>query len=694
MSRRWLPPQCAQSAHWGPRLVMVAVGVCSATMLAQSPRFQHERTAETVTPGPQRLEIDLPLLVGSQPFTITRSADRSIAGGGLNDLRLFNAEGVEVPYLLVAPPPGQSARVIGRILPITASDLPNAKSSGFEVDFEGINVIDAIHLDAIQGPFLKRFRLEGSGDRSRWTVLVAEGTAFNLPAEQLAHTRIEFAPGAYRYVRVTWDDTNSARVALPSTVAARMPVSATPGPILREAITIARRPSEPGRSRFRLTMPAPRLPIVALELTVGGGHLSRDARVLESSLVGGQAQPRMIGSAKLVRVVRDGINADALRIPILQPSEPQLDLVVDDGDNPALALEGVTAVFAELPWIYFEAPAGAITARYGDVKLAAPRYDLEAVRASVPANPNPASWRTAPPLTLTPDSDGLPMPERGGQLEIDGFEFMRDLPAGPAGLISVPLDAAVMAHSGIASRRLTDLRVVDNSRAQVPYLLEKRDEPLLVETVLERRDLPSELAQPAGRVTTYVVRLPYPKLPDARLVLTTQSRVFRRPLSMASVVPAAERRPPRLVSHAAIMWVHADPETAAPAVTMRVPEAVEGDLYILIEEGDNQPLPIEKATILLPSYAIRLNRPADEPLRLLYGKDGVTPPRYDLELLAPQVMGRVAEEVTAGAEQQFSAAASLTSAAAMSPVVFWTVLGLAVLVLLAMVVKLMRKEAI
>jgi hypothetical protein len=677
-------------------VVMAAIGLWSASALAQSPRFQHERSAEAAAAGPQRLDIDVPLLVGSQPFTVSRSGERAIAGGGLDDLRLFNAQGVEVPYLLVPPSAGQPARVIGRILPITATDLPNAKSSGFEVDFEGINTIDAVDLYALQAPFLKRFRLEGSGDRARWTQLVAEGTAFNLPAEQLVHTLIEFTPGDYRYVRVTWDDTNSARVAPPGVVAARMATAISPGPMLREPITIARRPSEPGRTRFRLTLPAPRLPIVALELTVGGGHLSREARVLEPSLVGEQAQPRMIGSAKLVRVVRDGITADALRIAIRQPSEPQLDLVVEDGDNPPLPLEGVTAVFAELPWIYFEAPAaGIITARYGDARLAAPRYDLEAVRADVPANPQAASWRTTPPLTLAPETEGLPMPERGSRLEIDGFEYLRDIPAGPAGLISVPLDAAVMAHSGISSRRLTDLRVVDASHVQVPYLIERRDEPLIVETVLERRELPPDLPKPPGRVSTYVVRLPYPKLPEARLVLSTQSRVFRRALSMASVVPAAERRPPRLASHAAINWVHADPATAAPAVTLPLPESLAGDLFVLIEEGDNQALPIEKATILLPSFAIRLNRPANEPLRLLYGKDRVTPPRYDLQLLAPQVMGRVAEEVAAGAEQRFTAAATtLSSVGALSPVLFWSVLGVAVLVLLAMVVKLMRKEAI
>ena len=52
--------------------------------------------------------------------------------------------------------------------------------------------------------------------------------------------------------------------------------------------------------------------------------------------------------------------------------------------------KAVTAVFAELPWIYFESPPGPITVRYGDPKLTAPRYDLEAARANLPASPNRA----------------------------------------------------------------------------------------------------------------------------------------------------------------------------------------------------------------------------------------------------------------------------------------------------------------
>jgi hypothetical protein len=286
------------------------------------------------------------------------------------------------------------------------------------------------------------------------------------------------------------------------------------------------------------------------------------------------------------------------------------------------------------------------------------------------------------------------MPDVGSALTTEGFEYAREIPAGPAGLITVPLDAAAMAHSGISSRRFTDLRVIDRSGFQVPYLLEKRDEPLIVETAMERRDLPSTVQAPGGRITSYAVRVPYQALPNARLVLTTQARVFRRSVTLNSVAPAAERRPARLVPHGNVTWVHADETTAAPTVTFPLPESIEGDLFLLVEEGDNQPLPIDKVTILLPSYAVRLFRRPDLPLRLIYGKDRVPSPRYDLQLLAPQLMGRLAEEVVPGPESRFAESEAGSAVEPVPPVVFWAVLALAVLVLLTMIVKLMRREEV
>lgn len=672
-------------------LTTAGLAMCSIALVAQGgagARFRFERSVLVAEAGPQRLEVNAALLSAAQRPTVVQSGDRSIAAGGLGDLRLFSAGNVEVPYLLVPPSSDAPTFAEGSILPVTSTE----KTSGFEVDLEATTTVDAVDLGRLRGPFLKRFTLEGSGDRERWTQLVAEGTAFDLPAEQLHHTMIEFNPGAYRYLRMTWDDTNSGRVAPPDQAAARRATVSSPGPVLRESLSFEVRRAEPGRSRFRITLPGGRLPIAALELNIGGGNLLREARVLEANLVGQAAQAHVIGQARLTRVVRDQVAADALRIPIRAPNEPQIELVVDDGDNPPLELKGVMAVFAELPWVYFESPAEPVTARYGDPRLVAPRYDLEAARATLPATVSRATWGPEPPVALAAELEGLPMPATGSAIDPTGFAYVREIPPGPAGLISVPLDAAVIAHSGLAARRLKDVRVIDRDSLQVPYLLESRDEPLLVDARVERRDLPSGIEGPAGRATSYIVHLPYAELPSARLVFTTRARVFQRSVTLGMVVPAEERRPARFMPINSATWTHAEESIAAPPLSFSLAESRRGDLVLLVAEGDNQPLAIEKATLLLPSYALRLFRPPDVPLRLVYGRDDIEAPRYDLQLLAPQLMGRIAEDVVSGPEQPFGTSPA-DAAPAVLPAVFWASLALAVIVLLGLVVRLIRRDA-
>ena len=106
-------------------------------------------------------------------------------------------------------------------------------------------------------------------------------------------------------------------------------------------------------------------------------------------------------------------------------------------------------------------------------------------------------------------------------------------------------------------------------------------------------------------------------------------------------------------------------------------------LLVIVDEGDNRPLPITAVRLLLPSWRLRFFRPAG-PLKLIYGKDEVAAPEYDLALLAPAVMGSEARDLSAEAEQT----ASSTPPAVLSPRLFWIGLGIAVAVLLGLIVRL------
>jgi hypothetical protein len=284
------------------------------------------------------------------------------------------------------------------------------------------------------------------------------------------------------------------------------------------------------------------------------------------------------------------------------------------------------------------------------------------------------------------------MPDTGGVLGAGEFRYSREIPGGPAGLIAVPLDPAVLAHSDGPAARFADLRVLDARGQQVPYLLERRDEPTNVDVRVDMRQLPEPVRNLRQRSTAYVVHLPYHRLPSARLALHTRARVFRRTVTVETLVPpAAQRREPRLERLSTHLWTHSDQETATPALVVDVPHERKGDIIVLVDEGDNQRLPIEKATLLLPSYAVRLFRRADQPLRLVYGRDDLSVPQYDLALLASHVMGQVAADVPPGAEQ---ARPTAIPAAIVSPPVFWASLGLAVVALLGVIVRLVGQSRI
>jgi hypothetical protein len=671
--------------------LLVATACASIVVRAQAPslRFTRERNISTAGTGPQRLAIDATLLEAAKPFRVTFSGERTVAQDGLADLRLFDRQGRPVPHLLIYAPAREPSWTRGTLLPIAATK----KNSGFEVDLGHAEPSDAVRVEGIPSPFLKRLTLEGSGDRAHWTMLASEGTLFDLPDEHLRETTLTFRRGSYRYLRVIFDDTNSGRVAPPRAVFARRLTGPGPPPPPAAALAVERRPSEPGRSRYRIRLPAAHLPIVALDLDIGGGHVFRPVAVNESRLAGEEAVPAQLGRATLMRVLRDGAAAQVLRIPLTPPAEAELELVVEDGNNPPLELKGVSASFAELPWIYFEAPDATIVARYGDLTATPPRFDLEAMRDSIDVSLlREATWQPPHVLAESDATGGAPaFPAVGAAIDATKFRHTRDIADTSGGLMALPLDAAVLSRSRGPAARFADVRIVDRADRQIPYLVERRDEPLSIDvpiSVATDQQASSLARTPGVNRSVYVIRFPHPGLPAGALALETSARIFQRIVDIGVLRPPDRRRRDAWFDVvAASTWRHADQQTSAPALTMRVPTVDKTELLLAVDEGDNAPLPVVSARLLLPSYRLRFFRPEKNELRLVYGRDDLPPPRYDLSLLAPQVMGAPAREISASPER---AGGADTSTPFVSPRIFWAFLSTAVIALLVLIVRLVR----
>ena len=279
------------------------------------------------------------------------------------------------------------------------------------------------------------------------------------------------------------------------------------------------------------------------------------------------------------------------------------------------------------------------------------------------------------------------LPSAGAVVDPSTFDYVRAIASGRAALVVLPLDAAVLAHSRGPYARFADVRVVDDRNRQVPYLLEEAREPL-------------ELAVPFGNFTpaaaerqstdahhrsTYVLTLPYPRLPDADLAIETSQRTFRREVQL-SEQRLADR--PRNAQSAVVItnrvWQHTDESVAAPPLLLAARNRDATLLILTIDEGDNAPLPLTSVRLRLPGWRLRFYRPADTGLRLLYGSRDAVAPEYDLALLRTKVMEESAEEISAAPEPK----SRRNSAAIVSPRVFWGFLIAAVLALVALVARL------
>ena len=83
------------------RIAAAIVLTVAVAAHAGDPAFRRERVVTPGGAGPNRLPVDVTLLAGARPLRYA-SGPRFV--GGLEDLRLFDASGAEVPHLVVPPP--------------------------------------------------------------------------------------------------------------------------------------------------------------------------------------------------------------------------------------------------------------------------------------------------------------------------------------------------------------------------------------------------------------------------------------------------------------------------------------------------------------------------------------------------------------------------------------------------------------
>lgn len=679
-----------RAGSWAIGLVGFGAALAAAPAAAQSDldeqraAWSHRRAVAVPAVETGFVALDLP------PELLARCRQ------DLADLRLVEGDGREVPYLLDrARERSAETRWSGALVD---SRREQRRWSSWTLDLRAARSFDTLLLTIPEQDFAKAVRVELSEDGAGWREAVREAGVFDRPwSTRIHHTRIELPqPATARYVRLTLDDGRSRPVNVTGIEVAR--ARPLPGESWSRPARVAALASEPGRSRYGLSGVAG-LPFETLALEPDEAAFSRHVRVIEASLKNGRREETVLGEGEIYRLRADdkALAAEALSLSVRPPSGGELILEVRDDDSPPLRPPRAT-VSAAATRLLFAGTPGQPTLYYGNPLTRQARYDLESQRIRIAAalpfpgaelGPEQANPRFRAPLPLAFT------PARGAALEARRWSRERVL----AGIGREDLYTLTLAATDLAALRrdFADLRLVDESDSQVPFILEPAARAEKPELRIEAE--PSQ--SPRGRALVSRHRLVMPELdgdpaalPLSALELEVAERFFSRPVRLLD--PEAEgRRGKRVIAQAMLARSGREQGSLRPLEI-----AADGGRYrevvLEVEEGDNVPLRIERAraVVRVPRLAFKA-RPGQ--YRLLLGNEDIDPPRYDIASLSREFLTYSAIVIEAGPlagnpGHRRRAAEYLKDAP--PTLLLWGTLGVAVVALLLLTARILKQPTV
>ncbi len=603
-----------------------------------------------------------------------------LARPGLVDLRLVGPHGEEVPYVVeIAAPPSPVTRP-PKYFRIELQKI----STQLTIETGTTLPIDRITLATPARDFVKAARVEISADGSQWELA---GDGFQL-ARQPGIDALTLPLGKITaaYVRVTIDDWRTAIV--PFTGAMLQLAAADDSFTSPMDAEVVKRDEFARETVLTVDLHARHVPLAFFEFSTTDPLFARVVNVTQREFRNGESVEQSIAIGSIFRSRLPGQSArEHLRVPLnFSPATRELQVHITNENNAPLAIDHLKLQRRPVWLVFNAAEAGAFRLLTGQTQVAAPSYDLarfvadwkslpDAAAAISPPQPTPGYQR---PDTLADT------PLLGTTLDVAKWKFRKAVTPSVAGVQELELDLAVLAH---ADRGLGDLRLMRDGR-QAPYLLERsallRSLPLQLSTVDDPK-------QP--QLSRWKFSLPLAGLPIQRLTFSSRTALFSRRLQVYEITTDHRGESYRRVLYDFVQW-NSTPDQPEPKLTISLATAPLTDtLYLETDNGDNPPISLGGAQADYP--VIRLLFRADvQPLELYYGADSVTGPRYDLELVAPQLFNEEKNEAKLGNEQRTdgkSGAASSLFSGKRGGILLWVALALVVGVLLYAIARLLPK---
>ncbi len=599
---------------------------------------------------------------------------------GLEDLRLLDGAGREVPFLLERPSP--SGAVIHAAKKFNVNLIGQTTIILMETGVA--QPIEAVTLETPAPNFIKAVTVEGARDQQSWQPRATGQPIFRQPngASQL---RVIIPAGVWPFLRVTVDDRRAE--AIPFTGAKLHAVTAEPAPDETLAVSVAERTENDGQTRLSLDLDAAHLTLASLRIETDEPLFTRPVSLAVRQVTENAITEHILARDTIYRVAVEGFPPSArLDLPLdLHLAGRDLLVLIDNGDNQPLRTTAVRATRRPAYALFLAQEPGAYRLLVGNPRCAAPRYDVATLGGQLKGatvSPIKVSALAANPAYHPAE----PLPEiqdLGTALDIAPWTYRKHVQLSRAGVQQLDLDLDVLSRADPSFR---DLRLVRDGK-QRPYLVER--------TSIARKIVPQVTPAPDPKrptVSRWVIKLPQPRLPITRLTCTTRTALFRRQARLFEQ-PTDSRSEKYERSLGQASWVRTPPASSA-ALELRFDTTPLTDTLTLeTDNGDNPAIELDNFQVFYPVTRVLFKAPLETETALYYGNGEASFPRYDLDLIAPRLLAEEKSAATLASEELLrkSAAGELFQLSSTKSVVFWVALGLVVIVLLVVISRLLPK---
>jgi hypothetical protein len=612
----------------------------------------------------------------------------------LADLRVFDAQGREVAYLVDAGSPARVPREVSERRPATVlsarrdevrrDPAPPLQRETYVLEPPPADA-DVANWDLVfhteRARFVRRVDVSVEAADGGAVSIVEDGSIFRLPNVADDRTRLALPPLSGARLTVTLEGDDGTYLEPRLAFAAEHVV----GPHAEAVVAleeIGRRRVE-GRTILEVVRPRGLVPDV-VRIDTSSQAFSRTVEVYDA---GPGVEDELLGRATVFRM--QAVTAvDEHEVPLRPARGDRLRVEIDDGDSAPLDGLVVSAAVRQ-PALVFALEGGgdpAATVYFGGGRAYRPRYDV--ARLAARREPGATAVGRLGPVRPNPLFDGAPAlafaMRPGAEIDTGLYRARRAIRVEPS---VEGLSRLVLAPDDVASARsdLADVRVADAEGRQWPYLLEADG---------AREWWPLALASPVRREGTSRFRLGLPAATVRldEIVLETDTAFFDR--SYVLVARMGDGGDETTLVRGRLVQRVGRPRP----VTIDFPPARVASLELVVEDGDDAPLALRTARARLVLPEIFLAAPAGV-YALLLGDPHATPPRYELARVRDVVLAARSAPVSAeplAPNPGYSMRARLAGgglAAIVPQAVLWTVLVAAVVILTLVTLRVARSAS-